>query len=84
MDNVELTPKEIEDFEEYHFSVWKYSCSRDDARASDGYIEAFWLWVSCCNIKNKRIEELKKELDQQRFNNKHNLPIDQKVADSIN
>lgn len=31
----------------------------------------------------KEIESLKRELEQQRFNNKHNLSIDQKVADKI-
>lgn len=30
--------------------------------------------------KNKKLE---RELDQQRFNNKHNLSIDQKIADKI-
>jgi len=31
----------------------------------------------------KENKELKAELEQQRFNNKHNLSIDQKVADRI-
>jgi hypothetical protein len=31
----------------------------------------------------KHIEKLERELDQQRFNNKHNLSIDQKVADQM-
>lgn len=32
---------------------------------------------------NLRNLELEKELDQQKFNNKHNLSIDQKIADKI-
>jgi len=32
---------------------------------------------------SKKIKELEKELEQQRFNNKHNLSIDQTVADKI-
>ena len=32
---------------------------------------------------SRKIKELEKELEQQRFNNKHNLSIDQTVADKI-
>lgn len=34
-------------------------------------------------IKDIEIESLKRELKQQRFNNEHNLSIDQKIADKI-
>lgn len=32
---------------------------------------------------NRKIKNLERELDQQRFNNKHNLSIDQKISDEI-
>lgn len=34
-------------------------------------------------VFSRKIKELEKELEQQRFNNKHNLSIDQTVADKI-
>ena len=36
-----------------------------------------------CYQKQLKIQELEKELHQQRFNNKHNLSIDQTIADKI-
>lgn len=36
--------------------------------------------VRCLELRNK---ELQRELYQQRFNNKHNLSIDQKISDEI-
>ena len=35
------------------------------------------------NSLYEKIEQLEKDLEQQRFNNKHNLSIDQKVSDEI-
>lgn len=42
----------------------------------------FWLNKSITQ-KDARIAELGHELNQQRFNNQHNLSIDQKVSDRI-
>jgi hypothetical protein len=40
-------------------------------------------WDASWNFLQSKIDELEKELHQQRFNNKHNLSIDQKIADKI-
>jgi len=37
----------------------------------------------CWNFQQKIIDELTRNLEQQKFNNKHNLSIDQQVADKI-
>lgn len=38
---------------------------------------------SCWTLQQGKISQLEKELDQQRFNNKNNLSIDQKISDKI-
>lgn len=41
------------------------------------------FWGRVCSRQMSTIKRLERELDQQRFNNKHNLSIDQKIADKI-
>ena len=54
-----------------------------DGEKFDPRPETKEAWNHVTTEKNKEIAELKKELDQQKFNNKHNLSIDQSVSDKI-
>ena len=72
-------PNEIEGGEGFEYE----DCEVDDWTCPNCSHQSPIRTFDILDRQQKKIEELEKELHQQRFNNKHNLSIDQTVADKI-
>ena len=55
-----LTKEQLEKFEEYYFSVNKFSCNKDDARDSNHYRECYWVYEKACKDEELKIANIKK------------------------
>ena len=49
----------------------------------DDMAERAMIYASFLEHAEAKIDKLERELEQQRFNNKHNLSIDQKISDQV-
>jgi hypothetical protein len=85
MVNDELMKMWREEFVKYlHDNTFIPNNKHDDPAFIDFHYRREWLvYLTARENAQVEIESLKKELHQQRFNNKHNLSIDQKVSDEI-
>lgn len=48
-----LTSKQLEEFEEYYFSVNHFTCPHSEAKENHHYIESYWLWAACVGFKRR-------------------------------
>ena len=79
--NIDNTPKVYQ-----VYTLARLQLRKDVYNLEEKLKEAESLLVEssvCESLFKLKIKELEKELEQQRFNNKHNLSIDQAVADKI-
>ena len=83
-----MTAPQTDSFEEFRkkeLDKWEGDQYGEEYKDPDTIVQetAEFTWTASRVDAEKKIEALEKRLEQQLFDNKHNLSIDQQIADKI-